>query len=55
LNASNAQNYMAMGTVATAGRLATGAQAQAGANFRTAITANPYANNVLQAPNISFG
>ena len=55
LNASNAQNYMAMGTVATAGRLATGAQAQAGENFRTAITANPYANNVLQAPNISFG
>ena len=55
LNASNAQNYMAMGTVATAGRLATGAQAQAGENFRTAITANPYANNVLQAHNISFG
>lgn len=55
LNASNAQNYMAMGTVATAGRLATGAQQQAGANFRTAITANPYADSVLQAPNISFG
>lgn len=55
LNASNAQNYMAMGTVATAGRLATGAQEQAGANFRTAITSNPYAGNVLQAPNISFG
>ena len=55
LNASNAQNYMAMGTVATAGRLATGAQEQAGANFRTAITANPYAGNVLQAPDISFG
>ena len=46
---------MAMGTVATAGKLATGAQAQAGANFRTAITNNPYANNVLQAPNINFG
>jgi hypothetical protein len=55
LNASNAQNYMAMGTVATAGRLATGAQAEAGENYRTAITANPFANNVLQAPNISFG
>lgn len=55
LNASNAQNYMAMGTVATAGRLATGAQEQAGANFRTAITSNPYANNVLQAPSINFG
>ena len=55
LNASQAQNYMAMGTVATAGRLAEGAQAQAGATLRTAITSNPYANNVLQAPNINFG
>jgi hypothetical protein len=55
LNASQAQNYMAMGTVATAGKLATGAQEQAGANFRTAITTNPYAGNVLQAPNINFG
>ena len=55
LNASNAQNYMAMGTVATAGKLATGAQEQAGANFRTALTANPYANSALQAPQISFG
>ena len=55
LNASNAQNYMAMGTVATAGKLALGAQEQAGANFRTALTANPYANSALQAPQISFG
>ena len=54
LNASNAQNYMAMGTVATAGKLAVGAQEQAGANLRTAMTANPYANSTLQAPNISF-
>ena len=54
LNASNAQNYMAMGTVATAGKLALGAQEQAGANLRTAMTANPYANSTLQAPNISF-
>ena len=54
LNASNAQNYMAMGTVATAGKLALGAQAEAGANLRTAMTANPYANSALQAPNISF-
>ena len=37
LNASNAQNYMAMGTVATAGKLALGAQAEAGANLRTAM------------------
>ena len=55
LNASNANNYMAMGTVATAGKLALGAQAEAGANFRTALTANPYANSALQAPQISFG
>lgn len=54
LNASNAQNYMAMGTVATAGKLALGAQEQAGANLRTAMTANPYANSTLQAPQISF-
>ena len=55
LNASQAANYMAMGTVATAGKLATGAQEQAGMNFRQAITTNPYAGNVLQAPNINFG
>ena len=54
LNASNAQNYMAMGTVSTAGKLAVGAQEQAGANLRTAMTANPYANSALQAPQISF-
>jgi hypothetical protein len=55
LNASNAQNYMNMGVVATAGKIATGAQEQAGANYRESIRSNPYANNVLQAPNISFG
>lgn len=54
LNASRAQNYMAMGTVATAGKLATGLQAEMGANLRTAMQANPYAGSVLQAPNISF-
>ena len=48
-------NYAMLGTVATAGRLATGAQAEAGANLRTALTANPYAGSVMQAPNISFG
>jgi len=55
LNASQAQNYMAMGTVATAGKLATGAQEQAGMNLRAAMTTNPYAGNTLQAPNINFG
>ena len=49
------QNFAMLGTLATAGRLAQGAQAEAGANFRTALQANPYANAVLQSPSISFG
>ena len=52
---TQASNYAMLGTVATAGRLATGAQEQAGANLRTALTSNPYAGSVMQAPNISFG
>lgn len=54
INASNTQNYMQMGVVATAGKLALGAQEQAGANLRTAMTANPYANSTMQAPSISY-
>lgn len=54
LIASMGQNYAMLGTVATAGKLALGSQAEAGANLRTALTAAPYANSVLQAPNISF-
>lgn len=54
INASNTQNYMQMGVVANAGKLALGAQLQAGANFRTALTANPYANSTMQAPSISY-
>ena len=50
-----AGNYAMLGTVATAGKLATGAQAEAGATLRTALTSNPYAGSVMQAPNISFG
>ena len=49
------QNYAMLGTVATAGKLAERSQMEAGANLRTALTAAPYANAVLQAPNISFG
>lgn len=49
------QNYAMLGTISTAGQLATGAQQQAGANLRTALTANPYAGATLQAPQISFG
>lgn len=49
------QNYAMLGALATAGQLATGAQAEAGANLRTALTSNPYAGSVLQAPSISYG
>ena len=49
------QNYAMLGTLATAGKLATGAQAETGATVRTAMTSNPYAGSVLQAPSISFG
>lgn len=47
-------NYAMLGAQATAGKLAVGAQQQMGANFRTALTNNPYAGNTMQAPNISF-
>jgi hypothetical protein len=55
LNASNTSNYAMLGTVATAGKLATGAQAEAGETMRTMLRNNPYAGSVMQAPNISFG
>jgi len=48
-------NMAMLGTLATAGKLAQGAQEQAGANFRTALASNPYANNVMRAPQINFG
>ena len=54
LIASMGQNYAMLGTIATAGKLALGSQEEAGLNLRTALTANPYANSVLQAPSISF-
>lgn len=54
LNASNMQNYMSMGVVATAGKIAQQQVRESGANLRTAMQANPYAGSVLQAPNISF-
>jgi len=55
LNASNTSNFAMLGTIATAGKLATGAQAQAGATMRTMLSNNPYSGSVMQAPNISFG
>jgi hypothetical protein len=51
---SMGQNYAMLGSVATTGKLALGAQANAGANLRAMMQAAPYANSVLQAPNISF-
>jgi hypothetical protein len=48
-------NYAMLGTVATAGKLATGAQAEAGETMRTMLRNNPYSGSVMQAPNISFG
>lgn len=44
-----------LGVLATAGALAQGAQAQTGETLRTALTSNPYAGSVLQAPQIRFG
>lgn len=49
------QSYLTQGVLATAGALATGAQQEAGATFRTAITANPYAGSTIQAPSVRFG
>jgi hypothetical protein len=51
---SMGQNFAMLGSAAITGKLALGAQANAGANLRTMMTAAPYANAVLQAPNISF-
>jgi len=55
LNAHMAQQQAMLGTLATAGALAQGAQAETGANIRTALTSAPYAGSVLQAPQIRFG
>ena len=47
-------NYSRLGMLATAGKLATGAQAERGATMRTALQANPYSGAIMQAPSISF-
>lgn len=54
INTQN-QAYLQQGVVATAGALATGAQAQTGETLRTALTTNPYVGSTLQAPAIRFG
>jgi hypothetical protein len=55
LMASQGQQYAMLGTLATAGKLATGSQAERGATVRTVLGSNPYASANLQAPGISFG
>ena len=47
-------NYSRLGMLATAGKLATGAQVERGATMRTALQSNPYSGAVMQAPSISF-
>lgn len=48
------QNFAMLGSMATTGKLALGAQTQAGANLRAFMTAAPYSGSVLQAPTITF-
>jgi hypothetical protein len=55
LMATQGQQYAMLGTLATAGKLATGSQAEMGATLRTALQSNPYASANLQAPSVSFG
>jgi len=55
LMASQGQQYAMLGTLATAGKLATGSQAERGATVRTILGSNPYASANLQAPSVSFG
>jgi hypothetical protein len=49
------QNYAMLGTLATAGRLAAGAQVETGATIRQAMASNPFSAANLAAPGISFG
>lgn len=55
LMATQGQQYAMLGTLATAGKLATGNQAEMGATLRSALVSNPYASANLQVPGISFG
>lgn len=49
------QQYAMLGTLATGGQLALGAQAQTGETLRTALVSNPYAGSTIQAPAVRFG
>ena len=52
---TQANNYAMLGTIATAGKLAAEATGEQGATLRTALSTNPYAGAIMQAPQISFG
>ena len=54
MNASLTNSYAMLGALSTAGKMAQQGQLEAGANFRTAMLANPYSNSTVQAPSISF-
>ena len=53
--ASQTSAYQALGRQAGMFKLADRAAAETGANFRTAISQNPYMGATLSAPSISFG
>jgi hypothetical protein len=53
--ASQTSAYQQLGRQAGMFKLAGGAQEQAGATLRTAISNNPYLGATLSAPNINFG
>ena len=53
--ASQTAAYQQLGRQAGMFKLAGGAQAEAGATLRTAISQNPYLGATLSAPNINFG
>ena len=52
---TQSQNYMQQGVVATAGALAQGQQAGTFNLAQSYLQNNPYANSVMQAPQIRFG
>ena len=54
MNASMNNGYAMLGALASSAKMAQQSQMEAGANFRTAIQANPFGNSVVAAPSISF-
>ena len=54
MNASLTNSYAMLGTLSAQAKMAQQGQREAGANFRTALTANPYAASAVAAPSISF-